>query len=74
MAKKKKGRAKPGRTVTRKVTKGPGKGDTVEFKANTSSARMPGKLVPRRVIRDVPPLRTQKSLPRGKKKKKTGKR
>ena len=71
MAKKKKSQARPGSTVTRKVTQGPGKGDTVQFVANKSTARKPGKLTARRVIKDVAPLRTQKSLPRGKKKKKT---
>ena len=63
------GKAKPGSTVTRKVTKGPGKGDTVQFKANSRKARLPGKLVPRRVVKDVPPRGTQKTLKRGKKKK-----
>lgn len=58
---------KPGSTVTRKVTKGPGKGDTVQFKANSSKAQIPGKLVPRRVIKDVKPKGTQRSLPKGKK-------
>lgn len=50
---KKKSRAKPGSTVTKTVTKGPNKGDKVQFKANSASANLPGKLVPRRVIRDV---------------------
>jgi hypothetical protein len=68
MAERKISQAKPGATVTRKVTEGPGKGDTVQFKANSASARLPGKLVPRRVIKDVPPLNTQSSLPHGKKK------
>lgn len=55
MAKKKKGpiRVKPGSSVTKKVKKGPNKGDTVQFRANSSSAAIPGKLVPRRVIKDV---------------------
>lgn len=66
----KKGFAKPGSTVTRKVTKGPGKGDTVKFKANSPSAREPGKLKPRRVVKDVPPKGTQKTVP----KRKPGKR
>lgn len=64
-----KGKAKPGRSVTRKVSRGPGKGDTVQFKANSSKAQIPGKLVPRRVIKDVAPKKTQTSLPRGRKKK-----
>lgn len=70
MASKRKrpGRAKPGSTVTRKVTRGPGKGDTVQFKANSSTAAEPGKLKPRRVLKDVPPTRTQKTVPRGRKK------
>ena len=46
-------RAKPGSTVTKKVSRGPNKGDTVRFKANSASARIPGKLVPRRVVKDV---------------------
>jgi len=69
MAKKAKGRAKPGSTVTRKVTRGPGKGDTVQFKANRPGTKHPGKLVPRRVIKDVGRKKTQKTLARGKKKK-----
>ena len=67
--KKKISKAKPGKTVTRKVTKGPGKGDTVQFKANSSKARIPGKLVARRVIKDVGKKGTQRSLAKGKKKK-----
>ena len=70
MAKKVSGKAKPGRTVTRKVSKGPGKGDTVQFKANSASSKHPGKLVPRRVIKDVGVKGTQMSLAKGKKKKK----
>jgi len=62
------GRAKPGTTVTRKVTRGPGKGDTVEFKANARGTQRPGKLNPRRVLRDVKPKGTQKTLRKGKKK------
>ena len=65
--KRKVGTAKPGSTVTRRVTKGPGKGDLVRFKANSSTAREPGKLKPRRVLKDVKPKRTQKTLARGKK-------
>lgn len=52
MAKKKK-KAKPGSTVTKKVTRGPNKGDTVRFKANSASAALPGKLNPKRVVKDV---------------------
>jgi len=69
MPKKLKGKAKPGKTVTRKVTKGPGKGDTVVFKANSASSKHPGKLVPRRVVKDVGKKGTQSTLPKGKKKK-----
>ena len=70
MAKKRRvGRAKPGATVTRKVTRGPGKGDTVKFVANSSSAQEPGKLQARRVIKDRGAKGTQRSLPKGKKKK-----
>lgn len=64
-----KGTAKPGRSVTRKVSRGPGKGDTVQFRANSASAQKPGKLVPRRVIKDVGRKNTQKTLLKGKKKK-----
>jgi len=67
MAKKKPGKAKPGATVTRKVTKGPNKGDKVQFKANSASAAQPGKLVPRRVIKDTGAKNTAASLPKGKK-------
>ncbi len=63
-------RARPGSKVTRKVTRGPGKGDTVQFVANSSSAKRPGKLNPRRVIKDVKPKGTQRSLPKRKKRKK----
>lgn len=71
MAGKKKGRshAKPGATVTRRVTQGPGKGDTVQFRANSASAQKPGKLVARRVITDRGTKGTQTSLPKGKKRK-----
>ena len=68
MAKKKPGKARHGSTVTRKVRSGPGKGDTVQFKANSASAKEPGKLKPRRVIKDVGAKHTQKTLPHGKKK------
>lgn len=60
------GFAKPGKKVTRKVTKGPGKGDTVQFKANSAKAREPGKLKPRRVTKDVAPKGTQRTIPKGK--------
>ena len=53
MAKRKISRAKPGSTVTRKVTRGTNKGDTVRFKANSRSSARPGKLVPRAVTKDV---------------------
>ncbi len=65
------GQAKPGATVTRKVTEGPGKGDTVQFKANAAGTQHPGKLVPRRVIKDVGTKGTQTSLPKGKKPRKS---
>jgi len=66
---KKKGQAKPGSTVTRKVTRGPGKGDTVQFTANRAGSKHPGKLVPRRVVVDRGTKGTQTSLPKGRKKK-----
>jgi len=62
-----KGRAKPGRSVTRKVSRGPNKGDTVQFRANSPSAQRPGKLVPRRVVRDVG-KKNRTGLIKGKKK------
>ena len=52
MAGKKISKAKPGVTVTRKSTKGKNKGDTVRFKANSASARLPGKLNPKRIVKD----------------------
>ena len=64
-----KGKAKPGSMVTRRVSRGPGKGDLVKFTANSSSAQLPGKLVPKRVISDVKPKRRGGSLPIGKEKK-----
>ena len=67
MARKVKGTAKPKRSVTRKVTKGPNKGDTVQFRANSASSKHPGKLVPRRVIKDVG-KKNVTGLPKGKKK------
>lgn len=69
MASKAKGKARPGSTVTRKVSRGPNKGDTVQFKANTAGAQKPGKLVPRRVTKDAGPKRVGSSIPIGKKKK-----
>jgi hypothetical protein len=63
-----KGRAKAGSTVTRKVSRGPNKGDTVKFVANKKGTKNPGKLVPRRVVKDVGKRSTAKSLPKGKKK------
>ena len=68
MAKKKAGKAKPGSTVTRKVTKGPNKGDTVQFVANKAGTQHPGKLVPKRVIKNVGKKNTT-GLAKGKKKK-----
>ena len=65
-------RAKPGSTVTKKVTKGPNKGDTVRFKANSPSAALPGKLVPRLVVRDVGP--TNRSTVPKRRTKRRGKR
>ena len=69
MAKRKVGRARPGSRVTRKVTRGSNKGDTVQFKANRAGTRHPGKLVPRRLVKDVGPRNTATSLARGRKKK-----
>lgn len=68
VAKKKVGHAKPGSTSTRKVTRGPNKGDDVQFKANSAGTQHPGKQVPRRVIKDVGSKNTATSLPKGKKK------
>ena len=65
-----KGKAKPGSMITRKVSRGPGKGDTVKFKANNPGTKNPGKLVPRRVVKDVSPKRVVSSIPVGKKKRK----
>ena len=67
MGKRKVSKAKPGSTVTRKVTQGPGKGDTVQFVANRPGTQHPGKLVPRRVVTDRGTKGTQRSLPKGKK-------
>lgn len=69
MARKVKGKAKPKASVTRKVSRGPNKGDTVQFRANSASAARPGKLVARRVIKDVGKKNTT-GLLKGKKKKK----
>ncbi len=65
---KPKGRAKPGSTVTRKVSEGPNKGDLVQFKANEPGTQNPGKLVPRRVTKDLGPKKRGSSIPIGKKK------
>lgn len=46
MARKSSG--KPGRSTTRKITRGPNKGDTVQFKFARG-----GKPFPTRVVRDV---------------------
>ena len=67
-AKKKISKAKPGATVTRKVTKGANKGDTVQFKANGPGTAHPGKLVPRRVVKNTGAKNTT-TLAKGKKKK-----
>jgi len=69
MAKRRIGKGKPGSTVTRKVSRGPGKGDTVRFKANSRKAREAGKLKPRAVVKDVKPRGTQKTVPPAKKRK-----
>ena len=63
---KKISQARPGSMVTRKVTRGPGKGDTVKFTANRAGTKHPGKLVPRKVVKDVKPFRTQRSLTKNK--------
>lgn len=67
MAKRKVGHATPGSTHTRKVTRGPNRGDTVKFTANKPGTQHPGKLVPRRVVKDVGSKSTARSLPKGKK-------
>lgn len=61
-----KGIVKPGRTVTRKVSRGPNKGDTVQFKANATGTQHPGKLVPRVLVKDVGSRNTARSLSRKK--------
>ncbi len=64
MAKRGVGHSKPGSTSTRKVTQGPNKGDTVQFKANRASATQPGKQKPRVLVKDVGPKNTTSSLRR----------
>ncbi len=61
-----KGRAKPGSTVTRRVSRGPNTGDTVRFRANRAGTQEPGKLKPRQVIRDVGP-KNRSGVPKKKK-------
>lgn len=56
MARKSSG--KPGKSVTRKVTKGPNKGDTVRFKFGPS-----GKPFPVAVIKDVGKKSTLRNNP-----------
>ncbi len=68
MAKKGVGHSRPGSSSTRKVSRGPNKGDTVQFKANSPGTQNPGKQVPRRVVKDVGTRNTATSLPKGKKK------
>jgi hypothetical protein len=69
MAKKKKiSKAKPGAVVVRTVTEGPNKGDLVEFRANGPGTMFPGKLVPKRVLKDSG-KKNRSKLPKGKKKK-----
>lgn len=67
MAEKKISKGKPGSMVTRKVSSGPNKGDTVKFTANSSSARLPGKMVPRKLVTDRG-SKNRSKLPRAKKK------
>lgn len=69
MPKKPSGHAKPGSMTTRKVSRGPNKGDIVKFKANKAGTKNPGKLVARRVIKDVGSKRVGSSIALGKKKK-----
>lgn len=69
MPKKPSGKAKPGSATTRKVSRGPNKGDTVKFVANKPGTQNPGKLVPRRVVKDAGSKRVGSSIPVGKKKK-----
>lgn len=64
MAKKPTKSKKPGSTFTKKVTRGPNKGDTVAFKTARG-----GKPFPTRVVKNVgKPSTLNKSIPRGKKK------
>ena len=65
---KKIGKASPGSMVTRKVSQGPNKGDTVKFTANSSSARLPGKLVARKLVKDTG-TKNRSKLPRARHKK-----
>jgi len=74
MAKKTKGHARPGSMTTRKVSRGPNKGDIVKFKANKPGTKNPGKLVPRRVVKDTGEKRVGSSIPVDKKKKKKKKK
>ena len=74
MAGKGSGFAKPGSSVTRKVKRGPGKGDTVKFVANSASSQEPGKLKPRVVVTDRGAKGTQSTLPTLASLKKQGKR
>jgi len=67
--KRKIGVAKPKSMVTRKVTQGPNKGDTVKFTANSANAAQPGKLKPRLVVKDVGAKNTS-TIPKKKDKKK----
>ena len=60
-----KGHATPGSMVTRKVSKGPNKGDTVKFTANGPNTKDPGKLKPRRVVKDVG-SKNRSTIPKGK--------
>lgn len=62
---RRKSHAKPGSMVTRKVTRGPNKGDTVKFTANKAGTKFPGKLNPRRVIKDVG-KKNRSGVPKGK--------
>ncbi len=58
MAAKRKSSGKPGRTTTRKITKGPNKGDTVTFKFAAG-----GKPYPIAVTRDVGSKSTLRNNP-----------
>lgn len=64
MAKKPAKSKKPGSRFTKKVTRGPNKGDTVSFKVAKG-----GKPFPTRVVKDRgKPSTLNKKIPRGKKK------